>query len=380
MKIKVDAKVLEEVVSTAAQAISNKMIRPSDECVFFDIGEHNGTPVMTVQGHGDGLKIQKSTDSVIVMEDGCALVPAKMLLAFLKLMDGDVTLEADGQKAVLKCGGKKTSISCMDASDFSTDFTIMQDEHLVKMDGDDFEKTVGSTLHCIGLDQGRLILTGINFSFDAVSGFCEAVGMDGFRLAMARVKAETNDTFRATIPAVMAKLIAKTIKGSKDVSFQFNNSAVIVNDYDTVIEAALLAGEYMDIHMMIEKQGSGRMQTKVNASDLMEATKLAMIPATDNQKGLIVMGFANENELDVFSRSENSDASSAIYCDRVGELENSTEIAFNGKYIEDALKAAMEYGEELTLKANTNISPLVIVPVNRDDYYQLVLPVRRFMN
>lgn len=380
MKIKVDAKVLEEVVSTAAQAISNKMIRPSDECVFFDIGEHNGTPVMTVQGHGDGLKIQKSTDSVIVMEDGCALIPAKMLLAFLKLMDGDVTLEADGQKAVLKCGGKKSSISCMDASDFSTDFTIMQDERLVKMDGDDFEKAVSGTLHCIGLDQGRLILTGINFAFDAESGFCEAVGMDGFRLAMARVKAETNETFRATIPATMAKLIAKTVKGSKDVAFQFSNVAVIVEDYDTRIEAALLAGEYIDIHALIEKQGMGRMHTKVNATDLMEATKLAMISATDNQKGLIVMGFAKENEMEVFSRSDSSDASSTIYCERVGEMESGDEISFNGKYIEDALKAAMDYGEELTLKANTNVSPLVIVPVNRDDYYQLVLPVRRFTN
>lgn len=378
MKIKVDAKVLEEVVSTAAQAISNKMIRPSDECVFFDIGEHNGTPVMTVQGHGDGLKIQKSTDSVIVIEDGCALIPAKMLLAFLKLMDGDVTLEADGQKAVLRCGGKKTSISCMDASDFSTDFTIMQDEHLVKMDGDDFEKAVSGTLHCISPDQGRLILTGINFAFDAESGFCEAVGMDGFRLAMARVKAETNETFRATIPATMAKLIAKTIKGSKDVAFQFSNGAVIVENYDTRIEAALLAGEYIDIHALIEKQGMGRMHTKVNATDLMEATKLAMISATDNQKGLIVMGFAKENEMEVFSRSDSSDASSTIYCERVGEMESGDEISFNGKYIEDALKAAMDYGGGLTLKANTNVSPLVIVPVDRDDYYQLVLPVRRF--
>lgn len=380
MKIKVDAKVLEEVVSTAAQAISNKMIRPSDECVFFDIGEHNGTPVMTVQGHGDGLKIQKSTDSVIVMEDGCALIPAKMLLAFLKLMDGDVTLEADGQKAVLKCGGKKTSISCMDASDFSTDFTIMQDEHLVKMDGDDFGKAVSGTLHCISPDQGRLILTGINFAFDAESGFCEAVGTDGFRLAMARVKAETNDTFRATIPAVMAKLIAKTIKGSKDVAFQFSNGAVIVDDYGTRIEAALLSGEYMDVHLLIEKQGAGDMHIKANASDLMEATKLAMIPATDNQKGVIVMGFEKEESMLVFSRSDFSDANATIACERMGEMKDATEIAFNGKYIEDALKAAMDYGEELTLKANTNVSPLVIVPVNRDDYYQLVLPVRRFTN
>lgn len=379
MKIKVDARVLEDVVSTAAQAITNKMIRPSDECVFIDIGESNGMPIMTVQGHGDGLKIQKSTDSVIVMEDGCALIPAKMLLAFLKLMDGDVTLEADGQKAVLKCSGKKSSISCMDASDFSTDFTIMQDENLVRMDGDEFEKAVNGTLHCISIDQGRLILTGINFAFDAESGFCEAVGTDGFRLAMARVKAETNETFRATIPATMAKLIAKTIKGCKDAAFQFSKSTVIVHDYDTVIEAALLSGEYMDVHMLIEKQDAGDMHIKVNASDLMEATKLTLISATDKQKGVIVMGFENEESMRVFSRSDFSEANATIACERMGEMKDATEIAFNGKYIEDALKAVSEYGEELTLKANTNVSPLVIVPVNRDDYYQLILPVRRFM-
>ena len=53
------------------------------------------------------------------------------------------------------------------------------------------------------------------------------------------------------------------------------------------------------------------------------------------------------------------------------------EIAFNGRYIEEALKAEGFFGEEVVLECKSSVSPMVIVPAEKDDYFQLVLPVRR---
>ena len=53
------------------------------------------------------------------------------------------------------------------------------------------------------------------------------------------------------------------------------------------------------------------------------------------------------------------------------------EIAFNGKYLEDALKAQAIWGNEAILAFSTSVAPMTMVPDGRDDYFQLVLPVRR---
>lgn len=379
MKIQIDAGLLWEMASTAAQAISGKPFRPEYECLYIRVSEESGSPVMTVMGKDSGIAIARATDKIIAVEDGEALIPAKLLLAFTKLMKGDVTLEVDGKlRCTMKCGAKKTSISGMDPADFPAEFTAMEEPRMVKMGGAEFEKAVASTLHCVSTDNGRMVLTGVNFAFDGERGFCEATGLDGFRMAISRIPAETNETFNVTIPASMAKLIAKIIKGGEDVSFRFGNGVVIVDDYDTSIEASLLAGEYMDVHKIAFREG--KMQARVNAGELLDAVKVAMV-AADTNKSLVLMNFESDSAIHVTANSEVSAAATDVYCDRIGEMDGgAVSIAFNGKYVEEALKAGMDYAGEVTLLANTPSSPMAILPVDRDDYYQLVLPVRTFNN
>lgn len=378
MKIQIEAKLLEDLVGTVAQAIGSRPVRQENECVFIEVHSDSGTPIMTAFASDNGTAIRKVTDRITAIEDGCALIPAKQMMAFVKLMDGDVTMMVDDHfKCTLKCGAKKVSISCMDSCDYNADFVDMREPNTVRMDGDDFGKAVDSTLHCVSTDQGRMILTGVNFAFDAVRGICEASGLDGFRLAKVAVPAETNENFNVTIPEAGAKLIAKLIKGGENVSFRFGNGMVIADNYETSVEVTLLSGEYMDINGLIARQGNGKMHAKVNAEELLDATKLAMIATEDAQKGLIVLNFAGEDAMQVYARSDNSDAASEVYCMRNGQMETGTEIAFNGKYILEALKAVLDFSEEIEITANTPSAPLVILPVNRDDFYQLALPVRR---
>lgn len=378
MKIQIEAKLLEDLVGTVAQAIGSRPVRQENECVFIDVHSDSGTPIMTAFASDNGTAIRKVTDRITAIEDGCALIPAKQMMAFVKLMDGDVTMTVDDHfKCTLKCGAKKVSISCMDSCDYNADFVDMREPNTVRMDGDDFGKAVDSTLHCVSTDQGRMILTGVNFAFDAVRGICEASGLDGFRLARVVVPAETNENFNVTIPEAGAKLIAKLIKGGENVSFRFGNGMVIADNYETSVEVTLLSGEYMDINGLISRQGNGKMHAKVNAEELLDATKLAMIATGDAQKGLIVLNFAGEDAMQVYARSDSSDAASEVYCMRNGQMETGTEIAFNGKYILEALNAVLDFSEEIEIAANTPSSPMVILPVNRDDFYQLALPVRR---
>lgn len=381
MKIRIDAKVFEEVVSTAVQALPSKATKPEQECVYLDVTSDSGSPIMTALAKGDGMMIKKATDDVVSEEDGAALIPAKTLLAFLKLMEGEVRLEVDDHlKATLKCGGKRSVISCMDIEDFDPRFFDFgaEDAHMAQTSGIHFASCVNSVLHCIGVDQGRMVLTGIHFAFDAERGICESVGLDGFRMAIVRKPAETNESFNALIPATSAKLIAKIVGDSENVSFRFGHGLVIVEDFTTAIQASLLSGEYINYQNLLVE--SGKMEAKFNMTDFEEALKLAMVSAADSgEKKLVIIRFDQDSGVaKVSARSETSEADASIPCDMVGEMDDgANEIAFNGQYLLDAIKAGRAYGEETKLMINKAISPMAITPMNRDDYYQLVLPVRR---
>ena len=377
MKIKIDARAFEDLVSVSAQAISNKPMKPEYECVYIETQSDSGIPLMTVLAKDAGIAIKKATDNLQVEEEGEALIPAKTLLSFLKLMKGDVELTVDSNfKATMKCGSKRVSIACMNSEDEFSELTPLEDAHTAEMNGDDFGKCVLNVSHCIGSDQGRLVLTGVNFTFDGESGQCESVGLDGFRMAIARGNVETNETFSALIPIASAKLIAKIIGGSENVSFRFGNGTVIVEDYTTSVEAALLAGEYMEYKKLAFENSA--MRVKVNVTALTDAVKLAAISADSDRKKLILLNFEGNDTIRVSARADKCESVSEIECDIEGSMKDgATEIAFNADYVMEALKSSANYGEEATLMLNTSVSPMAIILVGRNDYYQLVLPVRR---
>lgn len=377
MKITIDAKEFEKLVSVAAQAISSKPMKPEYECVYVEVTSDSGSPIMTVMGKDVGIAIKRATDSIEIREDGAALIPAKTLESYLKLMDGPVKMDVNGSfLCTLKCGGKKATISCMDASDYDPSFQELPDGNLAVMDGKEFASAVGSVAHCINENEtGRMVLTGVSFAFDGESGYCEAVGTDGLRLALARKKAETNETFKALIPVGFAKLIAKIIGNSEQVNFRFGNGVAIVEDYTTAIEASQLAGEYLDYKKLIRT--NGKMQTRVNVEETTEAVKMAQIACQSSQKNLIVLNFSHEDAMRVSSRSDKSESVTDVSCEINGQMDGEQEIAFNAQYMLDALKASAAYAGEATLMFNTPNSPVVMLPIDRDDYFQLVLPVRR---
>lgn len=384
MKITMQAKDMENMVNVCSMAISGKPMNPVNECVHLQAKQDEGTPLLTMIGKDVGLAIQKVTDRVVVVEDGEALIPAKTLLNFLKLMDDEVTLTVDGKNmATLKSKGKKANIACINGADYEPGLIEMENPHEAKMNGMDFEKLVNSVSHCVSVDTGRLVLTGVNIAFsgEKASGGAESCGLDGFRVAIARQNVETNDNFSALIPGTVAKLIGKIIKDSEDVSFRFEKGAMIAEAYDTAIEASLLAGEYMDYKNLIKSDSSLRMKLKTD--ELLNAVRMARISSMEGKKDLIILTIKDEDTLEVSAMSDTSGAITAVPAMVEGQLTNSdgtsagNEIAINGRYLEDCLKAQTGYGEEMIIECKEPVTPLAVKPVNRDDYFQLVLPVRR---
>ena len=73
----------------------------------------------------------------------------------------------------------------------------------------------------------------------------------------------------------------------------------------------------------------------------------------------------------VSSNSELGDVKDEVFCEMEGR---DIKIAFNSKYLVEGLKIMDE--EEVNLNFTDSVNPLIIRPVDKDDYLYLVLPVR----
>ena len=372
---------LADMVSVCSMAISNKPMKPVYECVYLETNSEKSIPLVTVVGKDSGTAIRKVTDKAEVMEDGQALIPAKTLLSFLKLMDGEVTLTVEGITATLKSKGKKVNITCLPGAEYEPGFTEIPDAELVTMNGADWGTLTNSVSHCVAVDQGRLILTGVSLKFNGETGTVEACGVDGYKVAICRKSAETNSTFAVVVPGVSAKLVEKVIKDAENVDYRFGSGVMIAEAYDTAIEVSMLQGSFVEYEKMLVRNGS--LRVKVNTNELLTAVKLAQVSASEVQKNLIVLSFTSDDTIQVTARADKSASIADVSCLVDGELMNpdktsaGREIAFNANYISDCLKAASGFGDEVTLICNSPVSPMAIVPVDRNDFYQLVLPVRR---
>lgn len=384
MKIKMQANDLADLVNVCSMAISAKPMKPIYECVHLSAKSEDGIPTLTMVGKDVGTAIRKVTDRAVVEEDGEALIPARKLLSYLKLMDGEISLNVDEKfSATLKEKGKKVTILCMNPEEYEPGLTEMENAQEVRMDSFDFETLINSVSHCVSADNGRMVLTGVNLAFDGAkeTNGAESVGLDGFRMAIARRNVETNDTFSAILPGTSAKLVCKIIKGGKNVSFRFGNGVMIAENFDTTIEVSQLAGEYMDYKKLAARNATLRI--KADTDKLLNAVSMARIGASEGKKELIVFTLKDEDTLEISAMGDLSGAVSAIPCMAEGQLtkgdgtSDGAEIAFNGRYIEEALKAEGFFGEEVVLECKSSVSPMVIVPAEKDDYFQLVLPVRR---
>ena len=377
MKIRIDAKLLTDLVSTASQAISSRPANQTNECVYLVAKNGEDTAQLSVLGQDSGISVMKCTRDVTVEEDGEAMIPAKTLLSFVSIMNGELTLSVDGNfKCSIKCGSKKSNIAGIDPDHFSPSLPKPKEKHEASMSGEHFSKLVSSVIHCVDERNGRQVLTGVRFSFLNETGICEATGCDGFRLAICKKHAECSEDFSATIPLNISKLIAKVMLDKEKIGFVFGDGIVVAESFDTEICAALLADGYPNVEKMMIHEG--KLQFVANAEDLLDAVKMCNIAFGEIQKSLVVLDFSTPCTVRVSANSDFIQSTADVDCGVVGALDGGNgQIAFSGEFLLEAIKAGMKYSGEVTMMINNCTSAAAILPTGTDEYYQLVLPVRR---
>jgi DNA polymerase-3 subunit beta len=244
------------------------------------------------------------------------------------------------------------------------------------LDSSAFRQMIDQVVFAAATDESRPILTGVLAKFH--QGGLTLAAADGFRLSVtsADVGVDLDEALSVIVPARALSELSRISADQEDpieliITPSRNQILFHLTDIDLVSQ--LIEGSFPDYNQIIPKAHSTR--TLVSTQELLKAVKVAFLFARDAAN---IIRFNIVPGSDLTPGQLIIAGTSAEFGDNVSELDasiqgDSVEIAFNARYMIDALSVAGT--AEVALETSTPSSPGVIRPVGGSDFLCVVMPM-----
>ncbi len=312
--------------------------------------------------------------SVEVVEEGKICIPAKKLFEIVKEMEGQIALESeDPQWLKVRSGKSLFRLACLSSDNYPACPSIEGAEEM-EIEAPMLLQMIDRSLYTAGSSHDhKYFLNGLLFHMKT-DGTYIVVGTDGFRLAM-QTK-QTGLSFKEERKVMLSKksvselrrlLSGKTIEESPTVSMTIGKNHVLFNIGKAKFLTKLIEGAYPNYEAVIPTNNT-KILTAARGT-LMKSLKRASIMS---KEGISTVKVNIENGKAVVSaNSDLGEATDEIAVDYAGDQMT---IAFNARYILDALNVITS--ENVLIKLNEPLSPILLMEDGREDYKCVVMPMR----
>jgi DNA polymerase-3 subunit beta len=309
-----------------------------------------------------------------IEKEGALTVPAKLFNEYINNLPSEkVNLEStDTHTLKIESENYKTSIKGLSAEDFPL-IPQVENEPYAKIDSEELRKGLSETIWAAAANETQPEISGIFMAFSAESGegTLRIAATDRYRLAerVVHLKQPVKEPKEVIIPARTVSEVYKILSlGQKEVEIYFSESQVLFKFDDTELISRLIDGQYPDYRQIIPKEFKN--DVEVGREELIHALKAAslFVPDSNNINVQIKPG----QGLTVTAQSVASGENTTQIKAKVTGSENSA--VFNYRYLLDCLNNLSE--PEIKFKTINDSSPAAIIPVKRDDYIYIVMPIK----
>lgn len=304
-----------------------------------------------------------------IIESGIIALDGKLLTAIVqKQQESMISLTSNEKNCTIKCGKAKTQLPLRPAEEFPDMPPLPQASKSVKIAQRDLKACIDYVSFCTSNDQTKKVLTGVLLDFH--ENELLAVGLDGFRSAMRRVKCEyTGEQVKCVVPKESAVEIARLMDDSDTpINIRMTKEYLHVWAGKTAFSTVLLTGEYINVEKLI--RADCKTKALIDSRKFRGCVDRAQVMASNGKNDMIYLQFSG-NTLQITSNSANGSAADELDIALQGEP---LDIAFNVKYLIDMLKH--EPDGQIDVECSGNVSPAIIRPLDQSDRLQIVLPVR----
>jgi len=364
MKFDVPRKEFFEAISAAAAASS---VRTSVTILQNLKIEADGSGIRVLGC--DGEMWAERTVACAVAEPGAICLQARLLVDLVSSMpDGDIQLRTiDAQGVLMTQGASEYRMLSLDAFDFPEppDFGGESELHM-RMGL--LRDSVDSVIYAVSSDTHRQVLTGVLFNYDGQ--ILTLVATDTHRLAVRRIEQSgIGSEVSAVVPEKALKAIkALPIADDEEVQILFGAERLGVEANGAKVISQLLAGTYPNWQRVIPSECTR--SWSVESDQLLEKVKRTMILARDNANRVRFKGAEDQIFLSAHSEEKGEAKEEVPMVAQNGEVE----IAFNGRYVQDALAPIRGPGVRIEMTESSRAA--VFRPVDDDNgYFCVIMPM-----
>ena len=303
-------------------------------------------------------------------ENGEITVPAKKFLDICRALPegSEIQFTLGDQKATVKSGRSRFSLSTLDANEFpsvepgTNDLSINCQQKEIK-------RLIDRTSFAMAQQDVRYYLNGM--LWELRSDALRAVSTDGHRLAMCTrpVNVNVSEVVQAILPRKgVIELSRLLTDGDAEVELVLGSNHLRATTPEFTFTSKLVDGKFPDYERVLPKGGD-----KVvlgNRSDLKQAFARTAILSNEKYRGVRLILETNQLTI-VANNPEQEEAEDQVSVDYTGE---ELEVGFNVSYLQDVTNVLDTEQIKITL-ADSNSSALLEEPENSDSAY-VVMPMR----
>lgn len=363
MKFTVMRSDIVSAVQNVSRAVSTKATLPALEGIL--IKAYNNT--LTLSGYDLELAITTTVEATVAVE-GEIVVGAKLFSEIVrKLPEEIVTFETDERMIIYINSGNAAyqlvGISSMEYPEMPK-FDAMDE---IKISAGVLHNMIKQTIYAVSDNINKPIYTGS--LFDINDKVMRIVAIDGYRMAIRQENIDTEVAQRFIVPGKMQSEILKLITdeekevlitvGQRHVSFTIDNYSIV---------SRLIEGNFLDYRTTVPK-GEDTV-IRINTRSLISSVDRIALITSDRVQSPVRFSIT-QDEIKLSCRTAVGRANDEIPVSTIGK---DVEIGFNNKYVLEALRNTD--CDEVTLVLNGSLSPMIIRPVQGEEFIFLVVPMR----
>lgn len=323
--------------------------------------------------HATNLEItlMYTIDSEVINE-GEITVPAKLFTNFINLLSpGKVELKLDSSNQVLiSTKDSNTKINSLTPEDFPSMPELEKDGEFT-IDSAVLRKAIDQTVFAASLNTARPILTGVLFNVDKDT--LRLVATDSYRLANKVIIMEHNSQLhtQCVLPAHTMSELSKILSSGVDkkVRCVFSKNQILFEFGHIQLYSRLVEGTFPDYQKIIPTSQKTTIEVAVN--DLISATRRVSILVADVNNN-IKLAVTNDGKI-TLSTGETYVGEGTDEVEAKVKGDNS-KTSLNAQYLLDVLQVFE--GETIIMQLDSKITPILLKPVNSDDYIHIIMPLK----
>ncbi len=363
MNFKIPQNELSKCINIVQKGISNRTTLPILEGIL--IKATNGILELTATDLELGIKV---TTKCEILEEGSVVITSKIFGDIIKkLPNSIVIIDVDSNKnMIIDCENSHFNITGQSSEEYPS-LPEVEDEIQLQIPKDLLKTMIKQTIFSIAQDETRPILTGELLEIE--NNKAALVALDGYRLALKNIPINCKKDTSLVIPGKTLNELLKILDDDdSNVIIKASSNHILFDLGHTVITSTLLEGQFLNYKDIIRNEYNSKVKVKTKL--IQESIERASLLAREGRNNLVKLDITDET-LSVMSNSDIGNVHEEIAIELEG---NDIKIAFNSKYILDALKIIES--EEIIMKFVSNVNPCIITPNNDNTYIYLVLPVR----